>query len=316
MKKILRICPVIILTACLLSCNENRYKGSNSTGSRQDTSITKPPETNLSPQQIQEQINKEVSQALSASGDSIQVEAAMVIAETHNAIQYLVDSNYESATKAIERAIGKAEVITTANPDIGLMPVERHVVVRDLLTDMETLKKARDDVEDLTDEGYLQDARKLIEVMVSEININTVDLPLQTYPDALKAAVVLTRERKPADAALLLNTALNTMVVEERVIPLPLVRAELMLAVADSLIAKNGNEEDIDLLLDNADYQIRFAEELGYGKRDEEFKELYDDIKRLKKEVKDKGSDRQNIVTRLRSRLTAFKNRVSPETKQ
>jgi hypothetical protein len=181
---------------------------------------------------------------------------------------------------------------------------------------METLKKARDDLENLTDEGYLQDARKLIELMVSEININTINLPLQTYPGALKAAIVLTRERKPADAALLLNAALNTVVVEERAIPLPLVRAELMLAVADSLIAKDGNEEDINLLLDNGDYQIRFAEELGYGKRDEEFEELYDDIKRLKKEAKNKGTDRQNMVTRLRSRLTAFKNRISPETKQ
>jgi hypothetical protein len=36
-------------------------------------------------------------------------------------------------------------------------------------------------------------------------------------------------------------------------------------------------------ILDNADYQIRFAEELGYGKRDAEFKEFSDAIKELKK---------------------------------
>jgi hypothetical protein len=33
---------------------------------------------------------------------------------------------------------------------------------------------------------------------------------------------------------------------------------------------------DIGLLLDNADYEIRFAESLGYGKKDKEFEELYD----------------------------------------
>jgi hypothetical protein len=239
-----------------------------------------------------------------------------VIAETHNAIRYLLDSNYAAATKAIETAIGKAEVITTANPDIGFIPIERDVIVRDLVTDIQTLKKARDNVEDLTDKGYLQNARKLAEVLVSEININTASLPLATYPEVLKRAVSLAREKKHVDAALLLNTALNTVVVKERSIPLPIVRAELMLATADSLIAANSKEEEINLLLDNADYQIRFAEELGYGQKDKEFKELYDDIKSLKNEVKDKGADKQSMIRKLRTKLTAFKKRISPETKQ
>ena len=314
MKYILVLLTNFLITTCLLSCNENNEAtfGSGDTG--QDSTITKPAEANLSPQKVQDQIDKEVYEALSS--DSIKTGTAVVIAETHNAMVYLLDSNYTAAIKAIETAIGKAEVITAANPNIGFIPIERDVIVRDLVTDIQTLRKAKDDIEDLTDKGYLQAARKLVEVLVSEININTARLPLATYPAALKTAVSLAREKKHVNAALLLNTALNTIVVEERSIPLPIVRAELLLTIADSLITSNSKEEEINLLLDNADYQIRFAEELGYGQKDKEFEELYDDIKRLKKEVKGKGSDRQNMVTGLRSRLTEFKKRISPETKQ
>ncbi|WP_155966908.1 hypothetical protein [Niastella koreensis] len=94
-----------------------------------------------------------------------------------------------------------------------------------------------------------------------------------------------------------------------------MIRAELMLATADSLItAKNTNEVAIDAFLENADYQIRFAEELGYGKRDKEFEELYDAIKNVRKDVKEKNADNKSLIGNLRKKLSAFKNRITPET--
>ncbi len=320
MKNILVLVTLVIITGYLISCNNNKGSTINRPTSGEDTSagMAKPPEPKLSPQKVQEQINREIQEALAGANDSIKGEAVMVIAETHNAIRDLLDSNNTAAIKAIESALGKAEVITTANPRMEFVPVVADVNVRDLVTDMETLKKAKDNIEDLTDKGYLQNARQLLDVMVSEISITTSNLPLGTYPAALKAAVELTRQNKAADAALLLNAALNTIVVIGRSIPLPLVRAELMLATADSLIASANNtgEEEINSLLDNADYQIRFAEELGYGKRDAEFKEFVDAIKELKKEVKEKGSQRQTMISSLRKKLNAFKRRISPETKK
>lgn len=320
MKNIWVLVTLVITTGYLISCNENRVSTNDSSTSDGNTSpgIAKPSEPKLSPQKVQDWINGEIHEALASSNDSIKGEAVIVIAETHNAIRHLLDSNYTAAIKAIEMALGKAEVITTANPRMAFVPVVTDVNVQDLITDVETLKKAKDDIEDLTDKGYLQNARQLLEVMVSEISITTSSLPLGTYPAALKTAVELTKENKAADAALLLNAALNTMVVVNRSIPLPLVRAELMLATADSLIAatNNNREEEINSLLDNADYQIQLAEELGYGKRDAEFKELGDAIKELKKEVKNKGSERQNMISSIRKKLNAFKSRISPETKK
>ena len=320
MKNILVQAALIVSAGYLISCNENRGSITGSTASRRDTntSMVKPSEPNLSPQKVQDWISKEIRESLTTSNDSIKGEAVIVIAETHNAIAYLLDSNYAAAIKAIERALGKAEIITTVSPRMGFVPVQADVSVRDLITNMETLKETKDRIEDLTDKGDLQTVRQLVDVMVSEISITTANLPLETYPAALKAAVELTREHKAVEAALLLNAALNTIVVIERSIPLPLVRAELMLATVDSLISatNNVNDEEINSLLNNADYQIRFAEELGYGKRDAEFKEFSDAIKELKKEVKNKGSDRQNMISSLRKKLNAFKRRMSPETKK
>jgi molybdenum cofactor biosynthesis enzyme MoaA len=182
---------------------------------------------------------------------------------------------------------------------------------------METLKKIRKDVEELTEKGYLQAARLLLNDVSSEITISTSSLPLASYPDALKQAVKLTKEKRHLDAALVLTNALNTIVVEVRSVPLPLVRAERMLASVDTLLAANDvKTDDINTLLDNADYQIRFAEALGYGKKDKEFEELYSAIKELKAEVKKKGANAKKMNSDLRNKLKLFKTRISPREKK
>jgi hypothetical protein len=319
MKKSFILFAIVFSTGYILSCNEKKSPSSIKSAApariKPTNAVIKPAAPNLTPQQIREQINKEIHEALSTANDSITADAITVIGETHNAIRFLLDSNYSAATKAIEKAIGKSEVITAGKPAASLVPIEREVTVRDLITDIETLHNTREQIEDFTDKGYLQNARQLINMLVSEIDINTSRLPLETYPAALRTAAALTKEKKHMDAALVLNAALNTVVINEKSIPLPLVRAELMLAAADSLMAvKNSKEEDINLLLDNANYQIRFAEELGYGKRDKEFEELYDAINDMKKEVKEKKADQRGIMSNLRNKLNAFKKRISPET--
>ncbi|OQP52943.1 hypothetical protein A4D02_21280 [Niastella koreensis] len=199
MKKILVLIAILFSTEYLLSCKENKTPAikSESPGrtSNPKSNISKPPATNLSPRKVQDQINKEIHDALLISNESITGEAAIVIAETHNAIRHLLDSNYAAATKAIENAIGKSEVVTSKNRGNGLVPLTRDVTVRDLVADLQTLNDARNEVEDLIDKGYLQDARRLANLLVSEIYISTSSIPLQTYPAALKEAVELSKEK-------------------------------------------------------------------------------------------------------------------------
>lgn len=115
----------------------------------------------------------------------------------------------------------------------------------------------------------------------------------------------------------MLNSALNTIVVEVRAIPMPLIRAEKMLSEVDASLASSTTQnERVDILLDHADYEIRFAEALGYGKKDREFKELYSAIKDLKSEVRkqERSAEAKQMVRNLRKKLEVFKKRISPES--
>jgi hypothetical protein len=316
MKKILAAIILLFPAGVLLSCNNNNGMNDRTIKSEPaGSSIEAPPASIITAQQLQAQIDREIRDALRVAADTGVADAAMVVAETHNAIRYLLDSNFEAANRSIENALGKAEVITTANPNLAMVPLEVNVEIFDLVTDMPTLKRIRSDVEDLTDKGYLQAARLLLQDVRSEITVSNSTLPLATYPDALRAAGALVKQRRALEAALVLNAALNTIVVAARAIPLPLVRAEAMLAAADSLINSNAaDEQTVNGLLDNADYQIRFAEALGYGKKDKEFGDLYDAIKDLKSEVKKKGSNTKSKSNSLREKLRAFKERISPSS--
>jgi hypothetical protein len=306
---------VILLAVTFAACGpDNKTQPIASMNKTETAYPAKPADAHLSKLQVQEQIHREIREALSTATDSLVTEAAVVVAETHNAIRYLLDSNKAAALRSIETATGKAEVLTHTKPNLNLVPLQINISVHDLVADMDVLKQIRDDAEDLTDRGYLQDARRLLTDIASELSISTSDLPLGTYPDALKEAARLTRENHTLEAALILSTALNTIVTEERDVPLPLIRAEAYLKQVDSLLGTNANTDQVDLLLDNADYQIRFAEALGYGKRDKEFEEFYDAIKSLRSEVKKKDRNARKSNSDLRSKLNSFKTRISPKT--
>jgi hypothetical protein len=270
----------------------------------------------ISNQQMQNQLGKELHNAVPSAPDSMMMEAATVVAETRRAIRFLLDSNTTAATRAIETAIGKAAVVTAANPNMAMIPIDVSVSINDLVADMETLMKIRKSAQDFTNQGYLQDARRLLEDLISELSISASNLPLATYPIALTEASKLVNENRLTEAALVLTTAINTIVTEITSVPLPLIRTEATLTEVATLLASgNANVDTVSQLLDYADYQIHFAEALGYGKKDKEYRELYDAIKTLKSAVKrnDKSAEKSN--TDLRNKLNKFKNRISMKTK-
>ena len=73
----------------------------------------------------------------------------------------------------------------------------------------------------------MQKARLLVANLASEIVFQTTNVPLATYPNAIKAITPLIDESKLVEAKSGLQAALNTLVVRtEMVIPLPKLRAE------------------------------------------------------------------------------------------
>ena len=283
----------------------------------QSDTLKSPEKQYLTELQLQDQVDKEIREVLSLANDERFNDAIEIISLTEDAVRHILDSAYTDAEAKLEDAIGKAAVMTAARPDLGFFPLDVNITVRDLVSGADAISAIGYEADKLTDKGYLQAARHLLKDLASEIEISTPMLPVATYPAALTEAAKLLNEDKPQEALIVLNTALSTVFVETKYIPLPILRAERMLEEVETLLDAEDKDRDINILLDNIDYQIRFAEALGYGKRDKEFGELYNAIKDIRKEIK-RENDGESIdqTKKLREKLNSFKKRISKGNNQ
>lgn len=124
-------------------------------------------------------------------------------------------------------------------------------------------------------------ARPLVANLASEVVFRTTSVPLATYPDAIKAITPLIDAGKTEEAKAGLRAALNTLVVTEEAVPLPILRAEQLLDNAEALAENEqrtaGDNETLKDLLAAARSQLQMAELLGYG-TEESFQPMYDQL--------------------------------------
>ena len=144
-----------------------------------------------------------------------------------------------------------------------------------------------------------------LSALISELRITTVNLPLATYPAAMKEAAALLDRDRPEAAENVLQTALSTLFIEERQSPIPVIKAQALIDEADSLIRVDGHEEIVQSLLAEARKELKLAEDLGYGDRDREYASLDGAIKDIKKQIS--AGDKPDGMTSLRAEI-AFSN--------
>lgn len=198
-------------------------------------------------------------------------EAVSTLRETQDALKLLDQGKNKEALSAVERATGKLEIVLARDPKVSLVPIDVRVVTSDIYGSLAAIKKARQDAEKALKEGRVQDARNLLAALASETVISTTNIPLATYPGALKKAAKFIDESKPREAKAVLQAALDTMVITDVVVPLPVVQARINLEKAEELAKKkNRNQQENKELSDRvaaADTQIKYAQELGYGQQ-------------------------------------------------
>ena len=171
-------------------------------------------------------------------------EALTAISETKNALKALEDNRPKDALKALAEVTGQLEIIISRDPKLAFVPIDVEVMSHDIYADLDTIHKAKEEAEDLLEDGNVQEARVLLTGLASELVMKTISLPLATYPDAIKAVVPLIDQGKTEEAKTALQAALQTLVVTDEVaIPLPLLRAEALVKSADELAEKMENPE-------------------------------------------------------------------------
>ena len=182
----------------------------------------------------------------------------------------------DERTDVLER--DQAADLLLARRDAELAPVSTAVITYDLLALAEARKALND--------GAIPRARLLVEVLASETQIRTTNIPLATYPAAIKAITPLIDAGKIDEAKTQLQAALSTLVITTDVIPLPKLRAENMLKDAQAMTEKKDrSKEDNDKLaadLKGAREQLQMAELLGYGKR-QDYQPMYAQLDGIEK---------------------------------
>ncbi len=278
-----------------------------------NSAIAAVPDTLKLPQDtVRKRIQADIDTVLLHQRTKLIREAIEVIAQTQALILQLDSIHQENAERIIAELIGKIEILTAAHPELSLLPIDVHSRVNEVITDIHSIKDIVSEAEKAMDKGYYQVARTLLNDLASEIVISTVNLPLATYPQGLKQAAVLIREKRLAEASDLLKKMLNTLVITEQIIPLPVMRAQQYVIEALALdLAKAADREEILKLLDNADYQLKLAEALGYGKRTKDYKDLYQAIHDIKRSIEKEETTEAitQSLEKLKEQLSKFRQK-------
>lgn len=255
-------------------------------------------------QVVQDELDRQLLERRMAMLD----EAHAALDETHAAIRALDEEDTQAALEALARATGKLELLVAREPELALAPVDVRYRTHDIYATPDAVRTARKRAETLLGEGDVQEARRLLSGLASELVISVTNLPLATYPDAIKAISPLIDAGEIDEAKEALSLALGTMVVTEHVVPLPVLRARSALEDADELARaeslSNDDASRLDQLTRTAREQLEIAELLGYGSA-KALERFRDEIEEIERKVR-KEEETASAFARLRKSLGEF----------
>ncbi|NND83265.1 MAG: YfdX family protein [Gammaproteobacteria bacterium] len=244
-------------------------------------------------------------QALREKRKQIVQEASAAVGETHRALQWLSDGDSESALEALARATGKLEIILARDPALALAPSAMEAVTYRVLAGEDDIKAIRKQALKALKQGRIQESRRLLRDLGSETVISVTNVPLATYPVAMKDAAAAIDRGDTEQAQEILNTALHTLVVTDTVIPLPVAAAQAMLAEAETLAEKSDRDEAdnqrLAELVSAARDELQFGELLGYGS-DQDFDRLYEQLDEIEELTAD-GKSGRGFFTKIKRYL-------------
>jgi hypothetical protein len=250
--------------------------------------IEQPVERYLSENEMQDYINEEINLAVDIGNQFILRDAANALSNVRNAVIFMRQKDYEEARELLTQAMGKVELLLRAKQTKALAGV--NVEINLGVKNVNEAYKIINELDSLIENQEYQKVRDLAPLLSNEILITRESLLIDKFSDVLKQTDQFFRAKNYERALAELNNVLETVSFEYTTIPLPVVRAERMIAEAVALIEKEEVEYDnVEVLLNNAAYEIKFAELLGYGKQETDFKSLVQKIESLKKSVSEKN---------------------------
>jgi hypothetical protein len=213
-------------------------------------------------------------------------EAVDAVMETENAFNALDNKKTKEAQQILSNVSTKLRGLLAKDSHLKLVPVSFHEEISIFEGNLDEVVTAANKANELIEDHRIQEARQLLDTLSSEIRINIVELPLSEYPAAIDKATAQITAGKEADAKGTLGNILDTLVTHVEIYPLPVLAAEEDLTEAYELehktdLSKKDSKENILILADNAENELKLAEALGYGEKTD-YRILYEGIQALR----------------------------------
>ena len=238
-------------------------------------------------------------------------EALNSLKDAHEAFLALEKKDEALATKKLESALGKLEVILASKKVPELLPIDSIIHINEYIGTSKDIEKTLEEVSSLLSNHRVQEARALMLPLQSEMDITTVSLPLGSYPDALKLAATYVHTHDMDKAKEVLAIALSTLTSVTEIVPIPLVKATDLIE-ASMVIAKEDKQRAL-AYLDAASESLKIAHYLGYvSKSTTTYKLMQEQIEAVQKEIKG-PNDAQKLFETLKASLKEFKEKVFSE---
>jgi hypothetical protein len=254
----------------------------------------------------QERLEKERAQAEVKAHTLPVAEALSAVEQTQAALKALNEHDNAKAKTALDDALAKTDLLVKNQPGLALVPLAAEVRIMDLAVDDQAAKRIAGRAGDLMQRGQIQAARKILATFASEIDLSTMNIPMATYPGAIRAAQRLMSEDKSQAAQGVLMAAMNTLVVVDQSIPIPVVKAQALVDEVHRQESKGKvDRKEADLLLDDASSQLTLAQTLGYGDK-KDFDGIESSIKLARADIDKNGKDK-SLLARIKTELAELR---------
>jgi len=264
---------------------------------------------------VEQDLQDAADEAVATKRRQLLDEAIAALSESETALKALDEGDTEAALEALAIVAGKLQIVVGREPSLALAPVDVSVIRRDIMAgDPDAIRAMREEIEEVMEDGNIQEARLMLRDFGSELVIEVLNIPLETYPAAIRRVAGLIDDGETEAAKNALTRALNTLIVTENIIALPVLRAESMLEQAQALANKDEptdeDPEQLAGLLAEVETELALTEAFGYAEETRAYDALMADLRKLRRKA-DSGEDTKELFGAVRERFGAWRNQGS-----
>lgn len=244
-----------------------------------------------------------------AHNKKLVTEAIRALQYTQDAYIYLNAKKTDKAIQSLKKAIGELTVILNKPNAPYLLPVNITIEANEYLGSIKNISKQITDAKIALAKHQLPITRTILNSLKSEIDIKSINIPLATYPDAIKLAIRYINKNKIKEAKDVIAMALNTLVTTDTIIPIPLLKANDLVLEASKI--SNKDKKQTLHYLNEAKKQLKIAELLGYtSSSDTTYKMLKENIENIENKL-NHNKNTNNLFNDLKSKLKEFKEKAT-----